>query len=323
MVCTPLFAIAFTGWLAMSMPGRSFQGELPPLDDEARAVHAALERHVRALAHERGERSLRDVATLRAAEAHITEAFTAAGHAPAFQEFTVDGETVRNIEVELPGTTAPAEMVLIGGHYDSAHGPAANDNATGTAAVLELARWAAGRRFARTLRFVAFVNEEPPYFQVPGKMGSEVYARRCRERNEDVVAMLSLETIGYYSDKPGSQYYPPPFSWFYPDTGNFIAFVGNMGSRALVRRCVGAFRERVEFPCEGGAPPGWITGVGWSDHWAFWEHGYAGVMVTDTAVFRYPHYHRETDTVDKIDFERTARVVVGLRHVVADLAGAE
>jgi hypothetical protein len=122
-------------------------------------------------------------------------------------------------------------------------------------------------------------------------MGSLVYARRSAAHREQIVAMLSLETIGYYSDLRGSQHYPFPFSLFYPDTGNFIGFVGNLPSRALLHRAVAAFRRHTSFPSEGAAAPSFITGVGWSDHWAFWEQGYSALMVTDTAPFRYPHYH--------------------------------
>jgi len=168
---------------------------------------------------------------------------------------------------------------------------------------------------------VAFVNEEPPYFQTE-QMGSWVYARRCHERNEKITAMLSLETIGYYSDSPDSQKYPPPFNLLYPSTGNFIGFVGNTSSAALVRQVVGAFRQYEQFPSEGGAPPEAIPGVGFSDQWSFWQEGYPALMVTDTAMFRYPHYHQAEDTPDKIDFERMARVVRGLEKVIAVLAGA-
>ena len=132
--------------------------------------------------------------------------------------------------------------------------------------------------------------------------------------------MISLETIGYYSDEPASQQYPFPFSLFYPSVGNFIGFVGNLASRRLVRRVVSSFREHTSFPCEGTAVPGWITGIGWSDHWAFWKAGYPALMATDTALFRYPWYHTPQDTVDKIDFERMALVVAGLANVVEDLA---
>ncbi len=167
-----------------------------------------------------------------------------------------------------------------------------------------------------------FVNEEPPYFQ-SAQMGSWVYAKACHDRDENVVAMISLETIGYYSDAPNSQHYPFPFGLLYPSTADFIAFVGNTASRALVRETVASFRRHAQFPSEGAAVPGWITGVGWSDHWAFWQEGYPALMVTDTAPFRYPHYHDSTDTPDKLDYERFARVVDGLAGVVGDLADAE
>jgi hypothetical protein len=153
-------------------------------------------------------------------------------------------------------------------------------------------------------------------------MGSRLYARRCRERGENVAAMLSLETIGYYDDSPGSQQYPPPVGLFYPSEGNFIGVVGNVRSRGLVRRIVGAFRRHERFPCEGGALPAAVPGVGFSDHWSFWKEGYPAVMVTDTAMFRYPHYHSPHDTIDKIDFQRLARVVRGLDKVIDVLAGS-
>ncbi|MCI0362486.1 MAG: M28 family peptidase, partial [Phycisphaerales bacterium] len=197
----------------------------------------------------------------------------------------------------------------------------ANDNGSGVAATLALARAFAESKPDRTLRFVLFANEEPPYFQTEN-MGSLVYAKRCRERGENTVAMLSLETIGYYSDAPGSQTYPiKPIGWVYPTTGNFIGFVGNYNSRKLVRQAIKSFRAHAQFPSEGGALPGWIPGVGWSDHWAFWQAGYPAIMLTDTAPFRYPHYHSIHDTPDKLDYDRMARVVDGLRPVVADLAG--
>jgi Zn-dependent M28 family amino/carboxypeptidase len=211
-------------------------------------------------------------------------------------------------------------MLIVGAHYDSVPGcPGANDNASGVAGLLEIARLLAVHKPARTVRFVAFVNEEPPFFR-SDDMGSRVYARRCAERGEQIVGALVLETIGCYTDAPRSQHYPFPFNLFYPSTGDFIAFVGNVSSRDLVRRCVGSFRSHAAFPSEGGGVPGWITGVGWSDHWSFWREGYPALMVTDTAPFRYPHYHTPEDTLDKIDFERMARVVEGLSHVVTDLA---
>ena len=186
--------------------------------------------------------------------------------------------------------------------------------------MLEVARLLKTQQLPRTVRFVAFVNEESPFFSTDS-MGSLLYARRARARGEKIVAMLSIEMIGFYSEARKSQHYPFPLSRFYPDTANFIGFVGNISSRALVRRSIASFRRHTPFPSEGVAAPGWMTGIGWSDQWAFWKHGYPGLMITDTAFFRYAHYHTERDTPEKIDYTRMARVVVGLARVVADLAG--
>jgi Iap family predicted aminopeptidase len=209
--------------------------------------------------------------------------------------------------------------MVIGAHYDSpTDSPGANDNASGVAALLELARQFKTARPVRTVRFVAFVNEEPPFFQTD-LMGSRVYAANARKRGEKIVAMLALETIGYYSDQAGSQHYPPPFNLFYPDTGNFIAFVGNIASRSLVHSSIKIFRESTRFPSEGLAAPGFIPGIGWSDQWAFWQEGYPGIMITDTAPFRYPQYHQREDTPDKLEYEQMARVVAGIGRVVEEL----
>lgn len=189
-------------------------------------------------------------------------------------------------------------------------------------ATLALARRFADRQPARTVRFVLFVNEESPYFQTEA-MGSLVYARECRQRGDNIVAMFSLETIGYYSDRPGSQQYPWPLSAVYPSTGNFIAFVGNIASDHLVKQVVESFRRHAQFPSEGGALPGVIPGVGWSDHWSFWQAGYPALMVTDTAPFRYAHYHSAEDAPDKLDYESTARVVVGLDTVLDEMANSQ
>lgn len=304
----------------IGMPGDSYSGPFQPLTPQEAALQERLAKHVQTLGDEIGERNVMTYEALESAAGYIETTFQEAGYTTVPQEYTVQGKVVRNIEVEIPGDGASQEIVVIGAHYDSVFGcPGANDNATGVAALLEIARSFSGRRAKRTVRFVAFVNEEPPFF-LTGQMGSLVYATRSKERGEDIVAMLSLETIGYYTDTKGSQQYPFPFSLFYPDTGNFIGFVGNLASRSLVREAIGSFRRHTAFPSEGVAAPGWITGIGWSDHWSFWKQGYPGVMVTDTAPFRYAHYHSVTDTPDRVTYERMARVVMGLDKVVSDLA---
>jgi hypothetical protein len=319
----PFLLVVLPVWLyscMIPMPGKSHRGPLPPLTPAQAELSAALRRDVHELAEKIGVRNTLHYAALQKAADYVEKELSVAGKVSR-QSYTASGRVCDNLEVERRGASSPDEIVVVGGHYDSVFGcPGANDNASGTAGVLALARSLATWSPARTLRFVAFVNEEPPHFQ-SDEMGSRVYAKRCRERNEKIVAMLSLETIGYYSDEDGSQHYPPPLGLFYPSAGNFIAFVGNVGSRALVRRCIRTFRERAAFPSEGAAVPSLLPGVGWSDHESFWSVGYPGVMVTDTAPFRYPHYHLAGDTPDRIDFDRCARVVEGIEQVVRDLAG--
>jgi Zn-dependent M28 family amino/carboxypeptidase len=273
------------------------------------------------LAGDIGERNVWRPAALEQAARYVEAALGEQGDTVAGQEFTAQGVRVRNLEMERRGTAGGSEIVVVGAHYDTVLGsPGADDNGSGVAALLELARLLRGRPLRRTLRLVAFVNEEAPFFQTD-EMGSLRHARRCRERDENVVAMLSLETIGYYSDVPHSQSYPAGLGLVYPHTGNFIGIVGDLRSHTLVQRVGAAFRKGTSVPCETAAVPGFIPGVGWSDHWAFWQQGYRAAMVTDTAPFRYPAYHTADDTPDKLDYERTARVVAALADVVTELAG--
>lgn len=314
-------ALALWGYVTMiRMPGKSFAGPFEPLSESERAVEAALRRDVEMLAGTIGDRSIGNPKGLAAAADHIERSLAGVGYSVERQRYEVRGVACDNLAAEIPGSK---EIVVIGAHYDSVAGTVgADDNASGVAALLALARAFAGKTPHKTLRFVAFANEEPPYFQNP-TMGSVVYAKRCRERKEDIVAMLSLETLGYYTDQPGSQHYPFPFGLFYPTTGDFVGFVGDKGSGALVRRTVGTFRKSARFPSEGVAGPAGIPGIGWSDQWAFWQEGYPGVMVTDTAPFRNRHYHETSDTPDKLTYGPMARVVVGLERVIEDLVSAK
>lgn len=301
------------------MPGESHRGPLPALDDGARAFRDALKVGVTHLAGTIGERSLSRPSAQTVAADWIEEGFRAAGLDVSRQWFDVGGTRFCNVEAVRRGEELATEVVVVGAHYDSVHGsPGANDNASGVAALMQLAglKDIGGRR---EVRFVAFTNEEPPFFQTDG-MGSLVYARRCLERGERIAGMIALETIGFYSDEKGSQQYPPPLGMLYPDTANFIGFVGNGMSRDLVRSSVGEFRRTTKFPSEGACAPECIPGIGWSDHWAFWQCRYPALMITDTAPFRYPHYHRSSDTPDKLDYDRMTRVVLGIGRVVAAMA---
>lgn len=305
----------------MSVPRKSYAGSFAPLSESETVLRDRLKEHVISLAEEIGERNVWREDNLEKAARYIEKVLTDIGCSVATQAVGGEGTTVRNVEVEITGEGRRDEIVVVGAHYDSVMGcPGANDNASGVAAVLEIARMLVGKRMSRTVRLVAFVNEEPPFFRTDG-MGSRIYAVRSRQRGEKIVGMLAIETIGFYSDDKGSQHYPFPFGLFYPDTANFIGFVGNMSSRALVRRAISSFRQNAAFPSEGVAAPGWLTGIGWSDHWSFWKEGYPAIMITDTALFRYMRYHTPQDSWDKIRYDPMARVVAGIAAVVADLAG--
>jgi Zn-dependent M28 family amino/carboxypeptidase len=302
------------------MPGNSYSGSLQPLSAYEQEVYLNLKQQISMLAEKIGERNIWKYSNLQATSRYIEKVMTELGYEVKKQEYRVKDVHVENLEWELTGLHHPEEIILLGAHYDSVLGsPGANDNASGIAAVLEIARLLKTEPLSRTVRFVTFVNEEPPFFQTD-TMGSRVYAFRSRQRSEKIVAMFSLETIGYYCSEKGSQRYPFPFSLFYPDTGNFIGFVGNVSSRSLVREAIEIFRSNTAFPSEGIAVPGWIMGIGWSDHWSFWEEGYPAVMITDTALFRYQYYHSQQDVPDRIDYERMARVVVGISQIVRHLS---
>jgi Zn-dependent M28 family amino/carboxypeptidase len=313
--------VAALAWLiVVNMPGRSFRGTAPPLTPPQLAMRDALRADVVRLAsRQRGVVLPDDYA---AAAAHIEQSLTSAGYRVSRQEYDVEGVRCANIEVELRGSTKPDEIVIIGAHYDAVdEAPGADDNASGVAALLALARTFANEKPQRTLRFVAFANEEPPYFRTE-LMGSYVYAKRCRARNEKIIAMVSLESIGYFRDEEGSQQYPSGIAWFYPSRGNFIAFVSNLGSRSLARRACEMFRRGATVPSEGGALPESLPGVGWSDQWSFWQFDYDAIMVTDTALFRNPHYHTTHDTPDTLDYDRLTRVTDGMIAVVRGLTSA-
>ncbi|MEP7124872.1 MAG: M28 family peptidase [Byssovorax sp.] len=305
----------------MLMPGRSVTAPLASLTPVESATADRLRIDLQALAGDIGERNLGKPEALERAAQLIEQRLRAAGSVPVRRPYAVDGATCSNLEVMIPGRSA--ELVVVGAHYDTAHGsPGANDNGTGVVALIELARRLQGSALDRSLALVFFVNEEPPYFNTE-RMGSRVWANAAAERGAVIVGALSLETMGYFTEAPYSQRYPFPMGAFYPGEGDFIGFIGNVDSRALVHQSIGSFREVATIPSEGVALPAHTVGVDFSDHASFWRHGWPGLMVTDTALFRYPHYHRPTDVPAQVDAGALARVVVGVEHAVRALAGAK
>jgi Zn-dependent M28 family amino/carboxypeptidase len=280
-----------------------------------RDLAAALEHHVRELAGNIGERHVYRYEALQTAAAYVRAQL---GDGAKEHGSEVAGRTVSNLELVVGGDRSRGALV-IGAHYDSAPGcPGADDNASGVAVVIELARLARERPPAAEVRFVAFVNEEPPYFQT-AQMGSLVYARQLKANGVDVRGMVSIESVGYYTDAPRSQVYPPPFHLFFPDRGNFLGMVSDFASFRLLRQAAAAFRRATRLRLIASPAPADVPGVGWSDHWSFWQQGYRALMVTDTVPYRNPHYHTSRDTPDTLGYQRLAAATRGLWGVVERL----
>jgi hypothetical protein len=324
LILTGLGLILVTGYFAMmDVKPRVTR---PVMGVAERAEIASLERrlmtHVRALGSVIGERNLDRPQALRAAADYIRRIWTDQGFTVSEEGFQAGGQPCANLVVEhkRPGQTQG--ILLVGAHYDSVLGsPGANDNATGVAILLEMSRTLKQDILPKPLRFVAFVNEEPPYF-LTEEMGSRVHALRARQRGDTIAAMISLETLGYYSTAPGSQAYPPPFGALYPNTGNFLAVVGNLPSRRLVVEFLTHFMSATDFPVEGIATFESVPGVNWSDHWSFWKEGYPALMLTDTAPFRYPEYHTGRDLPEQVTSPELARAAHGIIQAVRRLAAA-
>lgn len=285
------------------------------------SIEYSITKTVSFLSEEIGPRSFRDPQNLAAASKFIQKKFRDLGYEVTLQTYTADGLAVENIIAEKKGNKRVDEILVVGAHYDTVVGtPGADDNASGVAVLLELARIHSKSEFARTVRFVAFTLEEPPYFK-SSAMGSRIYARSLKQKKEKVVGMICLESVGYYSQEKHSQSFPLPFfGFFYPTTGNFITVVGNLSSRKLARIVAGTLKSKSEIPVEIFTGPSLVMGVDWSDHASFWEQGVPAVMLTDTALFRNPHYHAPTDRAETLDYSKIAELTRGLEYVLQKLA---
>ena len=301
--------------MSRTASGQSHQSEIE-------ALQTRLMVHVQVLGETIGERHLGRPQALQAAADYVRQTWSHQGLTVSEERFEVGGQPVVNLIVEQTGSARPEEILVVGAHYDTAPGtPGANDNGTGVALLLEMARALKNETFQRTIRYVAFVNEEPPHCFTE-RMGSRVHARGARARGENIVAMISLETLGYYSSSAGTQGYPFPLGLFYPRTGNFVGVVGNLRSRALVIKFLEHFMAASDSPVEGIATFDWIPGISWSDHWSFWQEGYPALMLTDTAPFRYPEYHGSQDVPGRITALEYARAALGVVQAVRGLATA-
>lgn len=313
--------LAALAWMTQ-MPGHAWEGRSPSADLLTRQMAVTLQQHVQTIA--RVPHHAQELQALQQVQTYLTEKLTDLGYEVKTEAVPGGLAPVYNLVVELPpqttGTRQPRWLV-IGAHYDSVpDGPGADDNGSGVAALLVLADQLRTIEPARQIgiRMIFYVNEEDPYFQT-ATMGSLVNAQLSTAKAEQLIGMLSLETIGYFSDTPGSQHFPWPFSWIYPDTGDYIALVGDLSARQWVSDVTQRMRMHAQIPIHGGVAPAWIEGVDWSDHWSYSQHGVPALMVTDTAPNRNPHFHTANDTVDTLDYVRLAYLVKALHSTVQDL----
>lgn len=280
-----------------------------------------LEAHVRKLAVELYPRDFLHRENLDAAAAWVKAEFEAAGARTSEQEFAVDEGRYRNVLGVFGPEDGP--RVVVGAHYDTAgEQPGADDNASGVAGLVELAH-ALGKTqglLKKRVELVAWTLEEPPHFRTKS-MGSWVHADSLKKAGVDVHAMISLEMLAFFSDEPGSQSFPTVcLKPFYPDRGNFIAVIGLMGKGSLTRKIKGAMKGASDLPVKSMNGLRAIPGVDFSDQLNYWDRGYRGVMITDSAFYRNPNYHEVTDTPETLDYVRFAKVVQGIHQAVLALA---
>lgn len=307
----------------MKIPQKSFQGLLPPFTDVEILRGERLKSDVIMLADTIGERNTGCYDNLLLAQSFVADSFEELGYMVRIESYDVDGFQVANVEAERIGSEFPDEIIVVGAHYDTVRGSVgANDNASGVSGLLELARMFKDHPPERTIRFVAFTCEEPPYFY-SDMMGSRIYASGCKERQENIIGMICIDCLGWYSDEEGSQQIPYPMEASnYPDTANFVLFCSNEESLPLFNKCINEFRSTTAFPCEGIVSPEseHPTFLSWADNINFWREDYQAIIITDTALFRSSHYHTPSDTYEKIDYQRMSRVVGGVGRVVESLA---
>jgi len=278
-----------------------------------------LKAHVRKLSEEIGERNLRYYPQLEQAADYISGELESYGYSAQSQEYILEGKRVRNIISRKNGSALSAEVIIAGAHYDTAATPGADDNASGVAAVLELARALRDRPVVTSIEFCFFTNEEDPFFKTEA-MGSRVFIREAKAAAKDIKAAVVFDMIGYYTDEINSQrYFPLITGLFLPNRGNFISVFSNSGSRDLSDHLVKSFQRNSRFSIVLLATDFDPT-IDFSDHWGFWKEGYPSVMVSDTSFLRNKKYHTNADRWNTLNFESMACVVEGFGAALFDLA---
>jgi len=305
----------FSYWYMMKCEG-NWKGE--PLEKQMKAelseIKKGMESDIEYLQKLGPRNSENDTSykQLRHCEAWIKQRWESQGYVVKKHTFSIREKEYSNLEIEIKGRTLPSEIIVISAQYDTLpDSPGANNNGSGIAILFQLSQLLRKHTPDRTLRLLNFVNEEDPFFGTE-MMGSFQYAKSCRQREEDIQVMVSLDALGVYKDEPGSQSLPFPFSIFYPDRGNFLAFIGNLQSRKYVKEVTKGFKKGSSFQIQAGVAPEWAKGGAWSDHSSFWKFGYPGIMVTDTGGFRSAYHTTKEDTMERLNFEAMSRIVIGM-----------
>ncbi len=310
--------------LFVALKNPDFEGRAQRKDFEFVPIEKNLKDHVNFLAHGLAPRNSANLDSLNKAADYIFNYFASTGVKPEFQHFTADGLEYKNVRLRLKGKSE--NLIVIGAHYDvNGLTPGADDNASGVAGLLELARFLAPRaaELPYSLELVAYSLEEPPYFGTES-MGSFIHARELVESKQTVELMISLEMIGFFSDEPGSQKYPSPLlKLFYPNKGDFIALVGNLSERKLIRKLRALFKQASSLPIQSINAPSALPGIDFSDHRNYWKFEIPAVMLTDTAFFRNQNYHELSDRADSLDYVRMQEVVRAVRYIAMNFSTSQ
>lgn len=296
------------------------------MNDDKSQIESSLRLHVDRLAGLIGARTLQKPKTIQATVGYIERHWSDIGYQTSRETYDALGDQAANIVVERIGTKRPDEVILLGAHYDTVSTtPGADDNASAVAVLLEVSRLLKEYRSKRTVRYVAFACEEPPYFNLDS-MGSQYHARQSRMRGDKIVGMLCLEMVGYYSTAAGSQAVPPLIPrWmrrFFPRHGDFLAAVGNISSWKLCWRFRRGFKRGARtMPLFSICLPEKINEIRLSDNSSFWDQGYPALMLTDTSFLRNPNYHQASDTPETLDYPRMTEVTLGVASAMRYLLG--
>lgn len=282
-------------------------------EDIEKTLAKNLESHVIELSSVIGNRSYQDYDNLKKTEQYILNEFIEMGYEPNLQEYSIGNQEFNNIIVKKSSKKHGVLPIIIGAHYDTHSNPGADDNTSGVAGVIEFARLLKDKDISTPIEFVAFVNEEPPFFH-SDDMGSMVYAKSLYEDKIQIQGAIVLEMIGYYSDEFASQKYPRPIGIMYPNKGNYILAVGNKNSGKFISNISKKFKSSCGMPMRDISLN--IPGTDFSDHWSFWQYDYPAMMLTDTAYYRNENYHTQEDTYEKLNYSYMAETIWGLYNSI-------